>query len=53
MLESADADVLCELAERLGDDLECWEAAERTLLPGDPRLTVARARVRRLRLAYL
>lgn len=53
VLESADADVLCELAERLGDDLECWEAAERTLLPGDPRLTVARARVRRLRLAYL
>ncbi|MBX3140423.1 MAG: hypothetical protein KF875_06715 [Trueperaceae bacterium] len=53
VLESADADALCELAERLGDDLECWEAAERTLLRGDPRLTVARARVRRLRQAYL
>lgn len=53
VLESADADALCELAERLGDDLECWEAAERTLLPGDPRQTVARARVRRLRQSYL
>ncbi len=51
-LEARDADVLFALAERLIDDLECWEAAAEVLLPGDPRLTVARARVRRLREAY-
>lgn len=51
-LGSGDPDALFDLAERLGDDLECWEAAAGTLLAGDPRLTVARARVRRLAEAY-
>lgn len=51
-LEARDADALFSLAERLADDLECWEGAAELLLPGDPRLTVARARVRRLREAY-
>lgn len=52
-LDARDADALFELSERLGDDLECWEAAAGALLPGDPRIAVARARVRRLREAYL
>lgn len=51
-LGAGDADALYDLAERLVDDLECWEGAAENLLPGDPRLTVARARVRRLREAY-
>ncbi len=51
-LGAGDGDALFDLAERLTDDLECWEAAAAALLPGDPRLTVARARVRRLRDDY-
>lgn len=51
-LEAADGDVLFELAERLGDDLELWEAAGDALPPGDPRLALARARQRRLRADY-
>jgi len=43
-----DADALFELAERLGDDLEFWQAAADALGSGDPRLALARARVRRL-----
>lgn len=43
-----DADALYELAERLGDDLEFWQAAAEALGAGDPRLALARARVRRL-----
>ncbi len=51
-LIGADADVLFELAERLGDDLELWEACADALPPGDPRLALARARRRRLRDEY-
>ncbi len=52
VLISRDPDALFELAERLGDDLETWAAAEDALGPSDPRLAVARARVRRLQEAY-
>lgn len=51
-LTAADADVLFELAERLGDDLELWEAAADALPPGDPRLALVKARQRRLRADY-
>ncbi len=51
-LIGSDADVLYELAERLGDDLELWEACADALAPGDPRLALARARRRRLREEY-
>lgn len=47
-----DADALYDLAERLGDDLEFWQAAADALGVGDPRLALARARVRRLVDAY-
>ena len=43
-----DADALYDLAERLEDDLEFWQAAADALNAGDPRLALARARVRRL-----
>ncbi len=51
-LSAADADVLFELAERLGDDLELWEAAAEALPGGDPRLALAKARQRRLHADY-
>ncbi len=51
-LSAADADVLFELAERLGDDLEIWEATSDALPPGDPRLALAKARQRRLRVEF-
>ncbi|MDF1523547.1 MAG: hypothetical protein P1P87_12140 [Trueperaceae bacterium] len=51
-LDAADADVLFELAERFADDLELWEATAAALPPGDPRLALARARARRLRVEY-
>ena len=51
-LQAADPDALFELSERLGDDLECWEATVAALAPGDPRVALARARVRRLERAY-
>lgn len=47
-----DADALYDLAERLRDDLEFWQAAADALGAGDPRLALARARVRRLVDAY-
>src|SRR5690606_41390057 len=47
-----DADALYDLAERLNDDLEFWQAAANVLGAGDPRLALARARVRRLVDAY-
>lgn len=47
-----DAEALYDLAERLGDDLEFWQAAADALGAGDPRLALARARVRRLVDAY-
>ncbi len=39
-------------AERLGEDLEVWEALLERLTPEDPRLPIARARVARLRREY-
>lgn len=52
VLMSRDPDALCELAERLGDDLELWASAADALGPSDPRLAVARARVMRLQESY-
>lgn len=52
VLAANDAEALLELAERLGDDLELWEAAEAALADGDPRRPLARARVARLRREY-
>ncbi|MFA7460084.1 MAG: hypothetical protein WCY60_03655 [Trueperaceae bacterium] len=52
VLMSRDPDALCELAERLGDDLQLWSAAADVLGAGDPRLAVARARVLHLEQAY-
>lgn len=52
VLLSRDPDALCELAERLGDDLELWASAAEALGPNDPRLAVARARVARLEESY-
>lgn len=49
----SDPDALFDLAERLGDDLEFWLATADALSTGDPRLALARARVRRLEDAYL
>ncbi len=51
-LATHDADVLFELAERTGDDLEYWQAAAEVLPDGNPRAALARARVRRLEAAY-
>jgi len=51
-LATHDADVLFDLAERTGDDLEYWQAAADVLPDGDPRTALARARVRRLEGAY-
>ena len=51
-LHAADPDALFDLAERLGDDIECWEATAAALVAGDPRLALARARLRRLELEY-
>jgi hypothetical protein len=51
-LHAADPDALFDLAERLVDDIECWEAAAAALAVGDPRLALARARVRRLEREY-
>ncbi len=52
VLLAADPDALYDLAERLGDDLEFWQAAAAALSAGDPRLALARARVRRLEESY-
>lgn len=51
-LHAADPDALFDLAERLGDDIECWEATTAALAAGDPRLALARARLRRLEREY-
>ncbi|MBW6456217.1 MAG: hypothetical protein K0A98_10055 [Trueperaceae bacterium] len=51
-LVSGDADALYELADRWGDDLALWEAAAEAMPPGDPRLALALARVRRLAAEY-
>jgi tetratricopeptide (TPR) repeat protein len=47
-----DADVLFELGERLGEDLEVWEAVASAMPSGDPRSALAHARVRRLAREY-
>lgn len=52
VLQSGDPDALVELAHRLGDDLQLWEAAVAALPVGDPRLAVALARARRLAREY-
>ena len=46
-LDAADPDALFDLADRLQDDLELWEAAVGALPPGDPRRALARARLHR------
>ncbi len=46
-LDAADPDALFDLADRLQDDLELWEAAVGALPPGDPRRALARARLQR------
>lgn len=51
-LLAADADALFELSDRLGDDLELWEATVDALGGGDPRAAIAQARVQRLRREY-
>ncbi len=48
-LDTADPDALFDLADRLRDDLELWDAAVTALPPGDPRRALARARLRRVR----
>ncbi|WP_117238095.1 hypothetical protein [Thermus sediminis] len=52
VLASGRPDLLLALAERLGEDLEVWEALLERLSPEDPRLPIARARVARLRREY-
>jgi|GEM_PF-132282 len=52
VLMAGDPDALYDLAERLGDDLEFWQAAAAALSTGDPRLALARARVRKLEESY-
>ncbi len=52
VLMVGDPDALYDLAERLGDDLEFWEATAAALSDGDPRLALARARLRRLEQSY-
>jgi len=51
-LLSGDPDALYELADRWGDDLALWEAAADSMPPGEPRLALALARVRRLAAEY-
>ena len=51
-LHSGDPDALYDLAARVVDDLELWEAAATALPSGDPRLALARARCRRLEHEY-
>ncbi len=46
-LAAADPDALFDLADRLHDDLELWEATVAALPPGDPRRALARARLQR------
>jgi hypothetical protein len=52
VLASGDAEALLALAERLGEDLELWEAALAALPKGDPRAPLLRARVARIRAAW-
>ena len=52
VLAQGDGESLFLLAERLGEDLEVWEALLELLPPEDPRLPLAQARVARLRREY-
>jgi tetratricopeptide (TPR) repeat protein len=52
VLTSGDAEALLELAERLGEDLQLWEAALAALHSADPRLPLVRARFERIRRAW-
>lgn len=52
VLTSGDAEALLELAERLGEDLQLWEAALAALPSADPRLPLVRARFERIRRAW-
>jgi hypothetical protein len=52
VLAQGEVESLFLLAERLGEDLEVWEALLEGLSPEDPRYPIARARVERLRREY-
>jgi hypothetical protein len=52
VLTSGDAEALLELAERLGEDLQLWEAALGALPSADPRLPLVRAHFERIRRAW-
>ena len=52
VLAQGDTENLFLLAERLGEDLEVWEALLERLPSQDPRLPIVRARVARLRREY-
>jgi len=52
VLDQGDGPLVFNLAERLGDDLEVWEAARDRLLPGDSRRIIAEAQARRLQRDY-
>ena len=52
VLAQGDSENLFLLAERLGEDLEVWEALLERLPSQDPRLPIVRARVARLRREY-
>ncbi len=49
VLASGDAEAMMELAQRLGDDLELWEAALSVLPSSDPRYPIVRARIEQVR----
>ncbi|MCH1927345.1 hypothetical protein L6232_21315, partial [Shewanella sp. C31] len=52
VLAQGDTENLFLLAERLGEDLEVWEALLERLPPQDPRRPIAQARITRLRREY-
>ncbi|GAB5603164.1 hypothetical protein FJNA_16900 [Thermus sp. FJN-A] len=52
VLAQGDTENLFLLAERLGEDLEVWEALLERLPPQDPRRSIAQARITRLRREY-
>ena len=49
VLAQGEVESLFLLAERLGEDLEVWEALLERLSPEDPRRPIVQARVARLR----
>ncbi|MBS3966865.1 MAG: hypothetical protein KGZ60_09730 [Truepera sp.] len=52
VLAAGDAESLLELAQRLGGDLQLWEAALAALSKEDPRAPLVRARVARIHEAW-